>query len=154
MAESSGEREVRRCEVSIPVPAKLFQSASVARTELVLTETRVLYQQEDRRKEILLEDLVGVCVVEKPPTSNSLACQIEVHHYPLTRSGLSRKPTRKFAMARIQFDTAATFRDNLDTAIEWKKAIRLESHRAVRKAFVCANDDSRGKLVCMSVVVT
>ena len=159
MAEQSvrspKEEEIRRCRVSVPQSAKLFQAASVIESELILTDTRILCEVNGRQKEVLLEDLIGVQVQQKPPAINPIACQIEIHYYPLVRSGLSRKKTRKFAVVVVQFDSATTFRDNLYTAVEWKKAIRLQCNRALRKIFVYADEhkSSKGYLYLLFILL-
>ena len=138
MAEGSSpeDTEIRRCQVSIPLEPKLFQSTpSVVQSDLVLTETRLLYEVGSKKREVLLEDLIGVHVLQKPPPNTPTGCRIEINSYPLVRSGLARKLSRKFATVVIQFDSASTFRDNLYTAVEWKKAINLQCCRLLRKIF-------------------
>ena len=135
MAEGSSpeDTEIRRCQVSIPLAPKLFHSTpSVAQSDLVLTETRLFYELGGNRHEILLEDLIGIQVLQNSPPNTATGCRIEINSYPLVRTG---KNKRKFAVTVVEFDSESTFKDNLYTAVEWKKAINLHCCRLLRKIF-------------------
>ena len=133
------ELVVRRGRVSVPLRGKIARNSPMVESELVLTETKLVYEvgqtgKKQETREILLEDLIGVHVIQKPSANNSLACQIEIHSYPLS------KKSRKFATAEVQFNSAPTFRDNLYMAVDWKKAINGQCQQAVRKEFCFADE--------------
>ena len=130
---------VRRGRVSVPLRGKIARNSPMVESELVLTETKLVYEvgqtgKKQETREVLLEDLIGVHVIQKPSANNSLACQIEIHSYPLS------KKSRKFATAEVQFNSAPTFRDNLYMAVDWKKAINGQCQQAVRKEFCFADE--------------
>jgi len=141
------EVEVRRGKVSIPLQSKITRTTPVLQTDLVLTETKVVYEmgQAEKKQEtrqILLEDLIGVTVIQRPPANNSLACQVEIHSYPLIKTRLSRKVSRTFAVTEVQFDSAPTFRDNLYLALDWKKTINRQCEQAMKREFCFADTGS------------
>lgn len=152
MAERSSpeDTEIRRCKVSIPLAPTFFRSTrSVSQSDLILTETRLIYELGGKRHEILLEDLIGIQVLQSPPPNTDTDCRIEINSYPLVGT---RKASRKFVETVVQFDSASSFQDNLSTAVEWKKAINLQCRRAVRKIFHydvqdSAVDDDEASLV-------
>ncbi len=136
-----GDEEVRRCKVSVAVGGKHFQASTpTAQTDLVLTRTKIIFATDPNggkeAKVVLLEDLIGIHVEQKPPLNNPLACQVEFRYYPMVRTGLSRRrQSRKRLSFQVQFDSANTFRDNLYTAKEWEKAINLQCHHTLKLAF-------------------
>jgi len=149
------EVEVSRGKVSIPLQSKITRTTPVLQTDLVLTETKVLYEmgQAEKKQEtrqILLEDLIGVTVIQRPPANNSLACQVEIHSYPFIKTRLSRKVSRTFAVTEVQFDSAPTFRDNLYLALDWKKTINRQCELAMRREFCFADTGSSGLCTCMA----
>ena len=146
---------VRRGKVSVPLRSKITPTTPVFQTDLVLTETKVVYEirQAERNqetREILLEDLIGVNVVQRPPANNSLACQVEIHSYPFIKPRLRRKTSRTFAVAEVQFDSAPTFRDNLYLAMDWKKTINRQCELAMRREFYFEGTSSSGLCASMA----
>ena len=138
---------VRRGRVSVALRGKITRTTPLVESDLVLRETKLVYEvgqagKRQETREILLEDLIGVHVIQKPPANNSLACLVEIHSYPLN------KKSRRFAIAEVQFDSAPTFRDNLYTAVDWKKAINWQCHLAVRKEFCSADENSTAAGLC------
>ena len=99
---------------------------------------------------ILLEDLIGIQVIPKPPPNNPNTCEFDINYYPkvFCRGG-GEKMMRKLISVTVQFDAEATFKGNLFQAVDWKKAINLQAQRAVRKIFHYA--DVNG-LQCMLVL--
>lgn len=138
---------VRRGRVSVALRGKITRTTPLVESDLVLTETKLVYEvgqagKRQEKREILLEDLIGVHVIQKPPANNSLACLVEIHSYPLS------KKSRRFAIAEVQFYSAPTFRDNLYMAVDWKKAINWQCHLAVRKEFCSADENSTATGLC------
>lgn len=119
---------------------RLFQSQpSLCRAQLTLTaeklECRAIEQASGEPEPrligtFLLEDLVGVHVSELPSSHNKTACQMDVHLYPVVK-----KNSRKMTVLSVCFDAKDTFDDNMASAREWKKAIKLFSYQRLRQAF-------------------
>lgn len=106
--------------------------------DLVLRETDVVCTVQTTVKcTIKLEDLVGINVVQKPHPLNSLACQMDIHSYPLVSVGLFGKTSRRLATTSFCFYQEPTFRENLYAAVQWKKAINKQCRRTMRKVFCC-----------------
>ena len=96
---------------------------------------------------VLLEDLIGVQVIPKPPPNNPNACEFDINYYPkVFRRGGGDKMTRKLIAATVQFDAEATFKGNLFQAVDWKKVVNLQAKKAVRKIFHYADVNA---LQCM-----
>lgn len=109
--------------------------------DLVLAETEVLCTvQSTVRCKVELESLVGVNVVQKPHPLNPLACQMDIHSYPLVEVGLFGKMSRKIITNSFCFHQEPTFRENLYTAVQWKKAINKQCRRAMQRVF--CNEES------------
>ncbi len=143
----AGGGEVRRCKVIVAVSGKDFQASTpTTQTDLVLTATAISIGSDLKdwkgAKVVLLEDLIGVHVEQKPPPNNPLACQVEFNYCPLFRAGLSRRKSRKRLSFQAQFSSASTFRDNLYTAKEWQKAIHQQCHHAVAQSFVTCTEET------------
>ena len=119
---------------------RLFQSQpSLCRAQLTLTaeklECRAIEQASGEPEPrligtFLLEDLVGVHVSELPSSHNKTACQMDIHLYPVVK-----KNSRKMTVLSVCFDAKDTFDDNMASAREWKKAIKLFSYQRLRQAF-------------------
>ena len=128
--------EVRRCRVSVAAqPGKTLSPSNLLPVALVLSETDLSCEVNGTRRALLLEDLIGVQILPRAPPRLPNACHMEVHHYPLSRSGFSRKLSRKFALFEVAFDSGESFKDNLTEAIEWKKAICMQCNRVDRQVF-------------------
>ena len=125
--------EVRRCKVLALRKPQLFGGSKeeFVQCDLVLTECRILYRKDE---EILLEDLLGVHVSKEPVATDPIACRVTVDSFPLFRE--NRKPSRRFCQAVLLFKPASTFRDNLYTALDWKKAIDVQCRQWMRTLFV------------------
>ena len=98
--------------------------------------------------EILLEDIIGVCVSEVPPVNRPLACEMNVHLFPITNPTAKKKVRNQYT-AIIQFDGSKEFTENLQVAKEWKAAILLQKQRTLRNTFGTADgdgDDIDGKI--------
>ena len=95
---------------------------------------------------VLLEDLIGVQVMPKPPANNPNACEFDINYYPKVIRRGGEKMDRKLITATVQFDCEPIFKDNLFQAIDWKKAVNLQTQRALRKIFHNADTNS---LQCM-----
>ena len=91
---------------------------------------------------MLLEDLIGVQVIPKPPTNNPNACEFDINYYPKVARRSGQKMTRKLASATVQFDSESVFKDNLLQAVDWKKAVNIQTKRALRKIFFDADVNS------------
>ena len=97
-----------------------------------------------------------VQVIPKPPPNNPNAREFDINYYPkVARSG-GQKMTRKLKSATVQFDSESVFKDNLLQAVDWKKAVNIQTKRALRKIFFDADINS---LQCMlydisSIVLT
>ena len=88
---------------------------------------------------VLLEDLIGVQVIPKPLPNNPNACEFDINYYPkLGRRG-GQKMSRKLMSATVQFDSESVFKDNLLQAVDWKKAVNMQTKRALRKIFFDAD---------------
>ena len=74
-------------------------------------------------------------MIPKAPSNNPNACEFDINYYPKVVRRRGEKTSRKLVLATVQFDTEAVFKDNLVQAVEWKKAINLQSQKAVRKIF-------------------
>ena len=110
--------------------------------DLVLRETDVVCTVQTTVKcTIKLEDLVGINVVQKPHPLNSLACQMDIHSYPLVSVGLFGKTSRRLATTSFCFYQEPTFRENLYAAVQWKKAINKQCRRTMRKVFCCEESE-------------
>lgn len=124
------DNAVRSSPVSVVTASRgrIFQSqSSLCSAQLTLTAKKLECHAKDQAEAnpgligtFLLEDLVGVHVSELP---NKTACQMNVRMYPLV------KKSRKMTDLSVCFDTEDTFNDNMTTACEWKKAIKLSSYR-------------------------
>lgn len=135
---------VRSSPVSVVMGGgKIFQSQpSLCRAQLTLTakklECHANEQAEGEPRRLigtfLLEDLVGVHVSELPSSNDKTACQMDVHMYPVVK-----KNTRKMTVLSVCFDAKDTFDDNLLTAREWKKEIKLFSYQRLRQA-LCGSE--------------
>ena len=130
------ETEIRRCRVTIPSTAKLrFQ------TEIALKHFSLSFNKVDGTPhEILLEDLLGVTVLPKPPDSSRKreTCRLVVNEYPaVIRKG---KNKRELKSVWIDFDGEENFEKNHRVAQEWKEAVLVECDRAVKKTFEFAEE--------------
>ena len=88
---------------------------------------------------VLLEDLIGVEVIPKPPPNNSNACEFDINYYPKLSRRSGEKVIRKLISATLQFDGEPVFKDNLFQAVDWKKAVNLQTQLALRKTFHTAD---------------
>ena len=95
---------------------------------------------------MLLEDLIGVQIPHQPPHNNPNACEFDINYYPKITSRGGEKKTRKLMTAMLQFDSEPVFKENLLQAVDWKKAINLQTQRALKKIFCNADVHS---LQCM-----
>ena len=112
------------------------------RTVLILTSSCLYYEAQNWRREVLLEDLIGVVVLSKPPSNNLNASEMQIHYYPVLYSRSGSRQGRKRLVLSVQFDSEASLEDNIKVAEEWKLAILLESQRAIRREFCYADEQS------------
>ena len=145
LLQMQNETEIRRCRVTIPSTAKLYKLPF--QTEIVLKHFSLSFSKTDGTPhEILLEDLVGVTVLPKPPDSNRKrqTCRLLVNEYPsVIQKG---KNNRELKSVWIDFDGEESFEENRRVAQEWKEAVLVECNRAVKKTFEFA-DECKG--ACM-----
>ena len=120
---------------------------------LTLTNNCVYYEAQSWRREVLLEDLIGIFISPNPPSNNLNACEMEVHYYPVLYSRSGSKQGRKQLVMTIQFDSEASLEDNTKVAKEWKLAILLESQKATRREFCFADEQPLSCECCLSVCV-
>lgn len=132
---------------------RIFQSQpSLCRAQLTFTAKKLECRASEQASgepeprligTFLLEDLVGVHVSELPSSHNKTACQMDVHMYPVVK-----KNTRKMTVLSVCFDAKeGTFDDNMATAREWKKAIKLFSYQRLRQAFYGSEGIARHKCI-------
>ena len=80
--------------------------------------------------------MLGVQISQDPPASNPKACEFTVHLYLPTNPGeKGKRVVRVRSTATILFDSGEEFADNFQSASEWKTAIHLQIHRAVKATF-------------------
>ena len=84
---------------------------------------------------VLLEDLIGVQVLPKPPPNNPNACEFDINYYPKVFRRGGEKTVRKLISVTVQFDSEPVFKDNLFQAVDWKKAINIQTQRTLKKTF-------------------
>ena len=120
--------------------------------DLVLRDTDVVCTVKKTVKcKIKLEDFVGISIVQKPHPLNPLACQMDIHSYPLVAVGLFAKTSRRLTTTSFCFYQEPTFRENLYAAVQWKKAINKQCRRTMRKAFCCEESGVFYLHVCLYV---
>ena len=143
-------KSLKQSNVSIAAPTsgrRLSTQPTLAAAQLTLTADRLLCASREAtavplRVEYQLEDLVGVTLSKLPAPASSFGCQLDVHWYPLKRTG--KKTSRKMEVLSVVFDEAETFADNMAAASEWKNAIKLQSRRRVVKAYQHGNCSAEG----------
>ena len=129
--------ELRRCRVTIPLAAKLSKSSF--ESDLVLKNFALSFHSQDgtANYEILLEDLIGVTVLDKPTGSNKQSCRVIVNVYsrvsPRSAGQLQHRSSKAHP---FDFGEKDSFQANLDVALEWKEAVLIECKSAVKNTFV------------------
>ena len=113
--------------------------------DLTLGETDIRCVVQTALKcEIMLEDLVGVQVLQKPHPQNSLACQLDIHSYPLVQVGFfGGKKSRRITTNSFCFYQEPTFRENLYAAVQWKKAINKQCRTTMQRVFCSEESGTR-----------
>ena len=76
---------------------------------------------------MLLEYLIGVQVIPKPPPTNPNAREFDINDYPKVARRGGQKVTRKLESAAVQFGSESVFKDNLLQTVDWKKAVNIPS---------------------------
>ena len=146
-------KEVKRSTVSVLTQREsLFQTQYVLATaELILTTESLLSRENEsvanpRCRQLALEDLVGVHVIQIPAGHSSSACRLDVHVYKLVKKS-AKKSTRRMDVLSVCFDAGETFKDNLAAASEWKRAIKLQSARRTLQVFENCDNMEGEKLI-------
>ncbi len=111
---------------------------------LVLDKKCLFYEAQNWKREVLLEDLLGIEIVSLPPSNNPNACEVVVHYYPVLCNRSGKKQGRKLLTMPVQFSSEATLEENIKLAEEWKKLVLLETQRVIQKEF-CGADEVAGK---------
>lgn len=101
---------------------------------------------------MLLEDLIGVQVASTPPHNNPNACAMNITHYPKVPKWASSNMTRKLTSVTLQFDSKPGFKDNLSLAMDWKKAIILQTQQVMKKIFYHTDSSSVQRKLTMTTL--
>ena len=124
--------------------SSLFGSSVWQKAELSLKDTVLSYCYEAQGQratlEILLEDLVGIEVLQSPPPNYENACEFLIHIFPLITKMFARRKVRQQLKITIHFDVYESFKDNLSAAHEWKTAVLLQAQRAMKVIFEQVED--------------
>ena len=110
------------------------------RTVLVLNNKSLYYEAQSWKREVLLEDLIGVQIEPNPPSDNPGACELTVHYYPVLCNRAGKKQGRKQLMMTVQFSSESTREENVKMAEEWKKLILLETQKVIQREFCGAKE--------------
>ena len=152
-AQGRGETRVRSSLVSVITSGGIFRSQPYfSRARLILTQTTLDCALGDGQRtetvaecvhSYLLEDVVGVEVIDLPLSHSKTACQMNVHVYPKkTDRRNPKKSSRKMTVLSVCFDGGETHGENREDATRWKEAIKLHSYCRCQK--VLHNPDSAG----------
>lgn len=151
MATNRGE-EIQHTRITIGAGGE----AGALAYDATLCEFVVYFKREARREgsregdgpegsdaaEILLEEVVGIQVLGRTEGGGE-ACRVELHSYPYVDR--AKRDKRHFLLTTVDFSSCKTVAENVEAALEWKRAVLAECDNAVRKTFAFENDEEKGK---------
>ena len=127
--------------------AKLHGMSNYISVQVACSNTKLSLTTNNKKIgviDVLFEDILGLQIVDKPPSEYPASCAIVIHSFVLRSSGFfTSNRQRKHEMIPLLFTSEKSAEDNITKAKEWKSQVMSLCRKCCMETFVYDNPHKR-----------